>query len=64
MNAPRYRLYGFAIAAVIFVYTLFFADSGERALTQAVLMGSVTAVIVLMLLLGRLLRPLAHSDPL
>jgi hypothetical protein len=36
---------------VIFVYMLFFADSGERAVTQAVLMGSVTSVIVTMLLL-------------
>jgi hypothetical protein len=41
----------FFISAVIFVYMLFFADRGERALTQALLMGSVTAVIVLMLLL-------------
>jgi Protein of unknown function (DUF4239) len=41
----------FFISIVIFVYMLFFADSGERALTQALLMGSVTAVIVLMLLL-------------
>jgi hypothetical protein len=41
----------FFISAVIFVYMLFFADSGERAVTQALLMGSVTAVIVLMLLL-------------
>ena len=35
----------FFIAGVIFVYMLFFADSGERAVTQAMLMGSVTAVI-------------------
>jgi hypothetical protein len=41
----------FFISAVIFVYMLFFADRGERAVTQALLMGSVTAVIVLMLLL-------------
>ena len=41
----------FFISAVIFVYMLFFADSGERAVTQALLMGSITAVIVLMLLL-------------
>jgi Protein of unknown function (DUF4239) len=39
------------ISGVIFVYMLFFADRGERAVTQALLMGSVTAVIVLMLLL-------------
>jgi hypothetical protein len=36
---------------VIFVYMLFFADSGARAATQAVLMGSVTVVICLLMLL-------------
>jgi hypothetical protein len=41
----------FFIAGVIFVYMLFFADSGERAITQGLLMGAVTAVIVTMLLL-------------
>jgi hypothetical protein len=41
----------FFIAAVIFVYTLFFADSGERAVVQGLLMGSVVSVIVAMLLL-------------
>jgi hypothetical protein len=41
----------FFIAAVIFVYTLFFADRGERAVVQSLLMGSVVAVIVTMLLL-------------
>jgi hypothetical protein len=30
---------------------LFFADSGERAITQGLLMGAVTSVIVVMLLL-------------
>jgi len=39
------------ISAVIFAYMLFFADSAERATTQALLMGSVTAVISVMLLL-------------
>ena len=39
------------ISGVIFVYMLFFADSGERAKTQALMMGSVTAVISIMLLL-------------
>jgi preprotein translocase subunit SecG len=38
-------------SAVIFAYMLFFADSGERAVTQALLMGSVTAVICLLLML-------------
>ena len=41
----------FFISAVIFAYMLFFADSGERARTQAMLMGSVTAIIAIMLLL-------------
>ena len=39
------------IAVVIFVFMLFFADRGESAITQAVLMGSVTTVMVSMLLL-------------
>ena len=39
------------IAVVIFVYMLFFADRGEGALTQAVLMGSVVSVLAAMLLL-------------
>jgi succinate dehydrogenase/fumarate reductase cytochrome b subunit len=52
----------FFISAVIFVYMLFFADSGERAVTQAVLMGSVTSVIVLMLLLLSFLDRPFHSD--
>jgi len=43
----------YLICAVIFCFLLFFADSSEGAVTQAVLMGSVTVVItVLMLLLG------------
>jgi hypothetical protein len=41
----------FFISAVIFVYMLFFADRAERAVTQALLMGAVTAVITMMLLL-------------
>jgi hypothetical protein len=41
----------FFISGVIFVYLLFFADSGERAVTQGVLMGSVAAVITTLLLL-------------
>ena len=39
------------ISAVVFVFMLFFADSGEGAATQAVLMGSVAVVVVSMLLL-------------
>ena len=41
----------FFTSALIFFFMLFFADSGERALTQAMLMGSVIAVIVSTLLL-------------
>jgi hypothetical protein len=45
----------FFSAGVIFLYMLFFADSGERVVVQAMLMGSVVAVIVAMLLLLRFL---------
>jgi hypothetical protein len=41
----------FFIAIVIFVFTLFFADSGEGAVTQAMLMGSVVSAITVMMLL-------------
>ena len=48
----------FFVSAVIFVYMLFFADSGERAVTQGLLMGAVASVIVaMMLLLHSLNRP-------
>jgi amino acid transporter len=40
-----------AISGLIFVYVLFFADRAERAVTQGLLMGSVTVVITLLLLL-------------
>jgi hypothetical protein len=49
------------ISAVIFVYMLFFADSGERAVTQAVLIGSVVSVMVAMLLLIRFLDSPFHT---
>jgi hypothetical protein len=39
----------FLIAGVVFVYMLFFADSGEGAVSQAMLMGSATTVIVVTL---------------
>jgi hypothetical protein len=52
----------FVIDGVIFVYMLFFADRSERAVTQALLMGSVTAVIVLLLLLLSFLNNPFHSD--
>jgi hypothetical protein len=41
----------FLISVVVFVFMLFFADRGEGALTQAVLMGSVATVVASMLLL-------------
>ena len=41
----------FATAAVIFVFMLFFADSGERAVVQGVLMGTIVVVITMTLLL-------------
>ncbi|HEX5086284.1 MAG TPA: hypothetical protein VFV89_00635 [Nocardioides sp.] len=41
----------FTISVVIFVYMLFFADRAERARTQALLMGSVSTVICLLLML-------------
>ena len=41
----------YVISAVIFVYVLFFADAAEGAVTQGLLMGSVTVVITLLLLL-------------
>lgn len=40
----------FLIAGVIFFYMLFFADSGEGALTQGMLMGSTVTVVVATLL--------------
>jgi hypothetical protein len=36
----------FLTAAIVFTYMLFFADRAERALSQAMLMGSATAVVV------------------
>ncbi len=43
----------FFVAGVIFVFMLFFADSGERVVVQGMLMGAVVSVIVAMLLLLR-----------
>jgi Protein of unknown function (DUF4239) len=40
----------FLTAAVVFAYMLFFADSGERAVSQAMLIGSATTVVVITLL--------------
>ena len=41
----------FFTSGLIFLYMLFFADSGERALVQAMLMGTVVSVMVSLLLL-------------
>jgi hypothetical protein len=43
----------FFIAAVIVGYMMFFADRGERAVVQAVLIGSVVAVLAALMLLLR-----------
>jgi hypothetical protein len=48
----------FVISALVFAYMLFFADPSEGAVTQAMLMGAVVAVMtVLLLLLVTLDRP-------
>ena len=48
----------FFSAALILVFTLFFADSGEPVSVQALMAGSVTAVIVAsLLMLGALNQP-------
>jgi hypothetical protein len=48
----------FLSAALIFVYLLFFADIGESAVVQGMMVGSVTAVVVATLLvLAALNRP-------
>ena len=51
----------FFISGVIFVYMLFFADRGERAIVQALLMGSVVSVIVTMLILLQFLDNPFHG---
>jgi hypothetical protein len=50
----------FFIAAVIFVFMLFFADSGERLAVQALLIGSVVGVIAATLLVIRFLDSPFH----
>ena len=50
------------IAGVVFAFMLFFADSGEGAPSQAMLMGSATTVIVLTLLaINALDNPYRHG---
>jgi amino acid transporter len=51
----------FFTAGVIFVYMLFFADRGERAIVQALLMGTVVSVIVTTLILLQFLDNPFHG---
>jgi hypothetical protein len=52
----------FLSAGIIFVFMLFFADSGERAIVQATMMGSVAIVITsTLLLLWFLNNPYHHG---
>jgi hypothetical protein len=51
----------FFTAGLIVLYMLFFADSGERAVVQALLMGTVVAVLTSMLLLLNLLNNPFHD---
>ena len=51
----------FLSAGIIFLFMLFFADSGERAFVQATMMGGVTVVISSMLLLLWFLDNPYHS---
>jgi Protein of unknown function (DUF4239) len=59
--APLWIVLFFA-SGVIFTYMLFFADSGERAVVQGVLMGSVVAVIASLLLLLQFLDNPFHGS--
>ena len=58
--APLWLVLFFS-AALIFVFMLFFADSGERAVVQALLIGVVVAVITSMLVLLRFLDNPFHG---
>jgi hypothetical protein len=51
----------FFTSVVIFVYMLFFADSGERAVVQGVLMGAVVSVILTTLVLLQFLDNPFHG---
>jgi hypothetical protein len=51
----------FFTAFVIFVYLLFFADSGERAVVQGLLMGTVVSVLAMMLVLLQFLNHPFHD---
>ena len=50
----------FFSAFVVLVFLLFFADSGERAIVQALLIGSVTAVLVMTMFVLRVLDDPYH----
>jgi hypothetical protein len=51
----------FFTARVIFICMLFFADRGERAVVQALLMGAVVSVIVTLLILLQFLDDPFHG---
>ena len=51
----------FFLAAVVFVYMLFFADPGEGPVTQGMLIGSVVSVITALLILLVMLDRPYHS---
>jgi hypothetical protein len=51
----------FFTAALIFLYMLLFADSGERAFVQGVMIGTVVAVVVSLLLLLQFLDNPFHK---
>jgi hypothetical protein len=51
----------FFVAAVVFVFTLFFADKGERAYVQALQIGSVVAVMASTLVVLRFLDHPYHA---
>src|SRR3954452_14392616 len=51
----------FFTAFVIFVYMLFFADSGERVVVQGLLMGTVVSVLITMLVLLQFLNHPFHT---
>jgi hypothetical protein len=51
----------FFTSGLIFIYMLFFADSGERIVVQGLMMGTVVAVIISMLLLLQFLNHPFHE---
>jgi hypothetical protein len=51
----------FVTAAIIFAFMLFFADSGEGAVTQGMMIGSAVAVMTMTLLVLRVLDNPFHS---